>query len=75
MVILRRDSQNRMVTKDYLGGVYEWVEKPEATFLRPPRQSHQHNNSGFFEGLPRCISLCRVMMFKLFGPLLTMIYA
>jgi hypothetical protein len=26
MVILRLDRQNRMVTKDYLRGVYEWVE-------------------------------------------------
>lgn len=27
MVIVRLDTQNRMVTKDYQTGVYEWVEE------------------------------------------------
>jgi len=28
-VIVRLDTQNRMVTKDYQKGVYEWVANPE----------------------------------------------
>lgn len=52
MVIVRLHTQNRMVTKDYPAGVYEWVDtNPKGSLPEVERRgelrlggSHQHKN-------------------------------